>query len=303
MGVRWNWLKSQWRAGEICLAVLLAFVIPVACQAQEQQPTAQEVIDQIKGHVGVPWRTETVDTFKAGDPTTRVTGIAVTMMATMDVLERAAGKGLNLVITHEPTFYNHLDKPDGLAESDAVWAEKRDFITKHNMVVWRFHDHWHMRRPDGILAGTVSALGWEKYQNAENPHLFELPPTTLQSLASYVAEHLHSPVVRVVGDPQMHVHEIALNPGAGGFASEVRAMGLKDVDVLLVGETREWETVEYAADAVTEGKKKALIVIGHVPSEQAGMDECTHWLKTFVKSVPVEFVPTKQPFWTVGGGK
>ena len=68
--------------------------------------------------------------------------------------------------------------------------------------------------------------------------------------------------------------------------------------VLLVGETREWETVEYAADAATEGKRKGLMVIGHVPSEQAGMEECTRWLKTFVKDVPIEFVATRQPFWT-----
>jgi hypothetical protein len=29
------------------------------------------------------------------------------------------------------------------------------------------------------------------------------------------------------------------------------------------------------------------------------MEECARWLKTFVKNVPVEFVPTKQPFWTL----
>ena len=51
----------------------------------------------------------------------------------------------------------------------------------------------------------------------------------------------------------------------------------------MVGETAEWETVEYAADAVTEKRDKALIVIGHVPSEQPGMEECTRWLKGFVK--------------------
>jgi len=27
------------------------------------------------------------------------------------------------------------------------------------------------------------------------------------------------------------------------------------------------------------------------------MDECTRWLKGFVKDVPVEFVAAKQPFW------
>jgi hypothetical protein len=67
-----------------------------------------------------------------------------------------------------------------------------------------------------------------------------------------------------------------------------------------VGETREWETVEYAADALTQGRKKALIVIGHIPSEQAGMEECTRWLKGFVKDVPVEFVAAKGAFWVVG---
>ena len=89
------------------------------------------------------------------------------------------------------------------------------------------------------------------------------------------------------------------DPGAAGFVRETHALEMDNVEVLLVGETREWETVEYAADAVTEGRRKALIVIGHVPSEQAGMEECARWLKTFVKDVPVEFVPAKQPFWTL----
>ena len=52
-------------------------------------PTAAQIVERIKSHVGVPWQAETVDTFKAGDPDTRVTGVAVTMMATLDVLQRA----------------------------------------------------------------------------------------------------------------------------------------------------------------------------------------------------------------------
>jgi hypothetical protein len=42
-----------------------------------------------------------------------------------------------------------------------------------------------------------------------------------------------------------------------------------------------------------------LIVIGHVPSEQAGMEECTRWLKGFLKDVPVQFVPTREPWQPV----
>ncbi len=265
--------------------------------AQDVRPTAREVIAAIQQHVGIPWNANTVDTFKAGNPDTPVTGIAVTMMATLDVLQRASAQGLNLVITHEPTFYNHTDSPEALDPSDPVWAEKRVFIEKHGMVIWRFHDHWHRRKPDGIEAGMIHALGWEKFQSTENPYLFTLPETTVQKLAADVAKRLDSPVLRVVGNPDMKVTKIALSPGAAGFVRETHALEMDNVEVLLVGETREWETVEYAADAVTEGKMKALIVIGHIPSEQAGMDECAHWLKTFVKDVPVQFVPAKQPFW------
>jgi putative NIF3 family GTP cyclohydrolase 1 type 2 len=71
-----------------------------------------------------------------------------------------------------------------------------------------------------------------------------------------------------------------------------------DVDVLVIGESREWEGIEYARDAVTAGKKKGLIVLGHVPSEESGMEECARWLKTFVSEVPIEFMPSGEPFWT-----
>jgi putative NIF3 family GTP cyclohydrolase 1 type 2 len=278
---------------------LLFFVLLTApfAPGQDKQPSAREVIAAIQQHVGVPWQKETVDTFKAGNPDAPVTGIAVTMMATLDVLQRASAHGLNLVITHEPTFYNHLDTPEGMDPNDPVWAEKRAFIEKHGMVIWRFHDHWHMRKPDGIEAGMIHALGWENFQNPENPYLFTLPETTLQILAAVVAKRLDSPVLRVVGNPQMKVTKIALSPGAAGFVRETHVLELNSVEVLVIGETREWETVEYAADAVSEGKNKALIVIGHIPSEQAGMEECTRWLKTFVKDVLVQFVPAKQPFW------
>jgi putative NIF3 family GTP cyclohydrolase 1 type 2 len=282
-------------------AIVLSSV--VGADAQAQRVTARELVAEIQKQVGVKWQKETVDTYKAGNPDTAVTGIAVTMMATMDVLQRASAKGLNFVITHEPTFYAHLDQPEGMPESDPVWAEKRAFIEKHGMVVWRFHDHWHMRKPDGIEAGMVRALGWEKFQKSDNQYLFVLPETTVKKLAEEVAKKLDSPVVRVVGEPEMKVTRVGFSPGAAGFPNETHALEREDVQVLLVGETREWETVEYAADAMTQGRKKALIVIGHIPSEQAGMDECARWLKGFVKDVPVEFVPAKQPFWTVSDKK
>jgi putative NIF3 family GTP cyclohydrolase 1 type 2 len=273
-------------------------VCSLSLGAQESRLTSQAIIDRIQKNVGVPWNTPTVDTFKAGDPNTPVTGIAVTMMATLDVIQRAAASGKNLVITHEPTFYSHQDKTGELEQqNDAVLAEKQAFIRDHHMVVWRFHDHWHRRKPDGIQFGMAHALGWEKFQNPSNAHLFTIPETTLEGLATSVKHKLDIVALRVVGDPNMKLTKVAMLPGAGGSAGQIRMLERDDVEALLIGEVPEWETVEYAADAATEHKHKALLLLTHIPSEQAGMEECTRWLKTFVSEVPVEFVPARQPFW------
>ena len=289
--------KCLWFAGLFLVSFSLnAFS---AAFAQERPLTAREVVQRIQEHVGVPWQKETVDTFKAGDPDTKVTGIAVTMMATFDVLQRAAASGANLIITHEPTFYNHLDQFTEIPqkENDPVLAEKLAFIKEHHLVVWRFHDHWHRRAPDGIEAGMTHALGWEAFQDKQNQYLFAIPETTLDNLAANLKTRLELHTMRVVGDPKMKVTRVALSPGAAGMQREIGALENPDIQLLITGESREWETVEYAADAASEKKNKALIVLGHIPSEQAGMEECTRWLKTFVSEIPVKFVPAAQPFW------
>ncbi len=278
--------------------VMIVSLMHLPAFAQNERLTARDVIERIKKNVGVPWRTDTVDTFKAGNPDAPVTGIAVTMMATLDVLERAAASGKNLIITHEPTFYNHLDKTDDLKrQNDPVLAAKQAFIEKHGLVIWRFHDHWHARKPDGILLGMTHALGWEKFQNPANEHLFTMPETTLDNLAEYIKSRLGIRALRVVGDPKMNITKVAFLPGAAGSARQIELLERDDVDALLIGETPEWETVEYVADAVTEHKRKALVILGHIPSEQAGMEECAGWLKSFITEVPVEFVSASEPFW------
>jgi putative NIF3 family GTP cyclohydrolase 1 type 2 len=166
------------------------------------------------------------------------------------------------------------------------------------MVVWRFHDHWHMRRPDGIMEGVLQSLGWEKLYNPET-RLVKLSETTVEKLAADVQKKLGAKVLRVVGPKDMKVTTVALQPGAGGPIGHRRVLQRDEVEVLLIGEVPEWETIEYVSDAAAQGKRKALLLVGHIPSEQPGMENCARWLKTFIKGVPVGFVPTIEPFWTV----
>ena len=257
---------------------------------------AGQIIDRIKANVGIPWREPTVDRMIAGSPDTAVTGIATIMMATLEMLERAQAAGKNMVITHEPTFWSHQDDVSQLKD-DALYKYKLDFIEKNRMVVFHFHDHWHGHKPDGIATGMARELGWEKYQDEENPKLFALPEITLERLAEELETKLKAGTIRVVGDPKLPVKRAI---ASWGYVSEFPGIPLlarPDIDVLIVGETREWEVVEYAQDLITWGKKKALILLGHVVSEQAGMKYCAEWLKGFVTEVPVEYLEEKNPFW------
>ena len=288
-----------------CLRVPVPFLLIVvsglaarsATSADSKTLTAKQVIDRIKAHTGGTWKKGTVDTFKAGDPNTPVTGIVTTFADTFDVLQRAAASGKNLIITHEPTFYNHQDDTRQL-KIDPVYQAKLAFIQEHHMVVWRFHDHWHspaMPR-DGIMQGMVTALGWEKFQDPANQALFTFPETDLAAFAAAIKARLNIRSMRVVGDPAQKVQHVFFLPGAAGADRQIKALELPVVDVLVVGEAREWETVEYARDAVSQHKPKGLIILGHVVSEESGMIYCAEWLKTFVTEVPVAFMPAGEPF-------
>jgi hypothetical protein len=43
---------------------------------------------------------------------------------------------------------------------------------------------------------------------------------------------------------------------------------------------------------------KGLIMLGHVISEQPGMEDLANWMRTFIKDVRIEFIPAEEPFWT-----
>jgi putative NIF3 family GTP cyclohydrolase 1 type 2 len=277
--------------------LLAGVALGAARQTPSQPLTAGQVVDRIKASVGIPWASQTVDNIVGGSAETRVRGIATTMMATLDVLRRATAAGKNMVITHEPTFFSHQDTIDAL-EKDPTYQFKRDFIAKHDMAVFHFHDHWHRMTPDGIAFGMARELGWDKHVDPKNQRQFTFPGTPLAQFVKDMESRLKVRTMRVVGDPKMPVNRVAASWGyASLMPGLINIAARPDIDVVVVGETREWEMVEYVQDQVSSGLKKALIVINHVVSEQAGMKYCAEWLKPIVPEVPVEFIAADEPFW------
>jgi putative NIF3 family GTP cyclohydrolase 1 type 2 len=263
----------------------------------QANPTAADVVERIQKMIGIPWRAKTVDKIVAGRPDGNVTGIATTMMATLDVLKHAAAAGKNLVITHETPFYMHQDETGDLAD-DATFLFKEKFIREHDLTVFHFHDHWHARRPDGIAVGMMRALGWTHNADQQDIHRFVFPGVPLLRLTKEIQSRLDVRTMRVVGDPKLPVHRALASWGYVSRMPGIPEFRENGVDVLIAGETREWELVEYVQDFIAKGDKKALILLGHVVSEQAGMKYCADWLRSFVPEVPIEFIPTPEPFWS-----
>jgi putative NIF3 family GTP cyclohydrolase 1 type 2 len=280
--------------------------------------TAQDVVDRIKQQLGVPWKAETVDTFKAGDPSTVVTGIVTTASATVGVIERAVKTGANLIVSCEPTFYGRADRTTppirpgtagaagapGAADAtaaadgprDAVFAAKDALITKHKLVVWRFGEHWRLRTPDPFAQGLREALGWLRSGSDDEPGRVTIPATALDDLASRIKKTLGARGgIRVMGDPGTRVRTIGLLPGSTPIQAALRT--LPGVDAIVAGEVREWETVEYVRDTLTTGGKKGLILIGRIVSEEPGMQLCARWLTTIVPEVRSTAIPAGDPYW------
>lgn len=257
--------------------------------------TVKQVIDLILTKIpGAPFK-ETVDTIKSGDEQQEVKGIVTTMFATVEVIQRTAALGANFIIAHEPTFYNHRDETAWL-DDDQVFQFKNDLLKKHGIVVWRFHDYWHTHRPDGVLMGVLTKLGWQNYYNAENPRMINVPATTLADLIKHAKKGLGIRQVRFIGDPKQMCKRIALMPGAAGGRSQIELLKKEKPDVLIVGEVAEWETAEYIRDAQAMKLPMSLIVLGHAESEEPGMEWLVSWLQPQVSDIKVSHVPSHYPF-------
>lgn len=260
---------------------------------------AGEILDRIKKALDQPWRDATFrDTFKFGGPDTEVTGIATTVFVTMEVIQKAAAAGLNMIVPHEDTFWNDRDDT-ALVSADPLYKTKVDLMTKHNIVIFRIHDHMHSQRPDFTYVGSARAIGLDaKYETAPNSHRFVIPETTLGELAASVKKRSGARALRVVGNPAAKVSRIQLGVG---YATP--AVNNAEIDVVISGEQQEsdggLDSPAYVLDAVTLGVAKGWIMLGHAISEEAGMLEMAQWIKSFVPELPVQLVSAGEPFSNV----
>ncbi len=276
--------------------------------------TAEGVIERIQKNIGSTWIHGT-DICEAGSPKTEVRGVATSFTATFDVLRRAADSGHNLILTRERPFWSHentvMEHSGGSVGplrselvKDPLFQRKSEFIEKNNLVVWRFEENWDARGVDGQLAGLAKALGWEAGYRpragmaawSRNNNEFEIAPATLLETVEGMKPKLKCHAPRVIGDPGLRVRRAALLHGFLLVPELSRALEDPAVDLIVCGEPVEWEAAPYFMDVVASGRKIGMIILGNEVSEEPGSGEAAAWIRTFVKEVPVEWMPAGDPF-------
>ena len=235
----------------------------------------------------VDWQGRTCDGFKYGDPDTEVAGIAVGWQSLQSALEEAQAKGCNLFITHEPTFYAHMDDDEAMKRT-APARHKIDFLERTGMVIYRCHDVWDIFPRLGIVDAWSEFLGLgEPVTKIKYYNLHEVPPTTAWELTNRIAQRvatLGEQSVHLVGTKWQMVHRLAVGTGA---ITNVRRMVELGADALLTTDdgTVLWRDAAWIADLGLP-----MIMVNHMTSEIPGLRNLADYLREQFPGVPVEFV-------------
>lgn len=273
--------------------------------------TVQEVIEGVIKKTGmepIPID-QTCDKLISGEQGMEVTKIGSTFMATVDVIKEAARQGINFIITHEPTWFTGMDTTKWL-EEDPVYQEKKKLIEKHQIAIWRFHDHMHMGKEDEIYNGFEEESGWKKYRffYGEGKELidkfggcYEIPETSLEELCNFFKDKLDMKIIQIVGNSKMLVKRVGVLVGGGSLGLGIenlpmRLMKEQNLDLVICGDITEWTLSAYVRDAAQLGMNKGMLVLGHERSEEPGMKHLPKWMKSITGEIPVIFLDAKEPF-------
>lgn len=249
--------------------------------------TARQVHDHLRS-VGtwVDWR-HTCDGFKQGDPDTPLTGIAVGWQSLQSALEVAHDEGLNLFVTHEPTFYSHLDDDDALIGSPPA-RHKAAFLERTGMVVYRCHDVWDVYPRIGILDAWAGFLGLGEPLARDRYHSVHAVPTIAAwELVRRIAERvkpLGQQSVQFVGTKWQMVSRLAVGTGA---ITRVRQMVELGADAVLATDdgVTLWRDGAYMADLGVP-----LMIVNHMTAEIPGLRNLAEYLQARFPDLPVRFV-------------
>ena len=248
-----------------------------------------------------PWvdRERTVDTVKFGDPTRQVSTVAVCWYPSLVALRAAAELGCDLVVTHEPLFWEHRDPPDHPNRDREPGLSRRRLLEEAGMTVLRCHDAWDNWPQIGIRDSWAKWLGLTRFlaEDATRWHaVYAIDPEPLRQFAAHVAERiapLGEDSVQVIGDPERIVSRPAVGVGCGGPGLDMIAAGA-DVLIVCYDGASYWQRRQQYTEAGA-----AVIAVEHGTCEIPGIENLAKYLAETFPQWTVHHVEEHERTWTV----
>lgn len=251
---------------------------------------AQELSDALHALWPHMDRTTTVDRVIAGDPGQVVNGVAVCWMPYSQTLREAAALGVNTVVTHEPTFYDHFEfrtqtpHPRYLAAKEA----KQALISELGLTIIRCHDVWDAIPEVGVPFEWGRFLGLHEVVRSERYlNVYRVQPQTAVEFARYFASQTASAgqaTVEFYGDPSRAIQSVGIGTGCCSDALQLYDLGA-DLAVSVDDIARAWIIGEYCHDT-----GNPMIVVNHGVSEDCAMGSLVDALKKILPGSEVHLL-------------
>lgn len=226
-----------------------------------------------------------------GNPEQELSGIAVSWMATGEVIQEAASSGCNLLIVHEDLFYHVETEHDKVPEEKKVPNLKRkELLKKTNMVVFRIHSPWDRKEGIGVVDAFISFMGWET-EKRDFPwvKVCILPKArSIEELAEELKEKIGLKGVWTNGVSQNKVRRVGIAVGGFGlWGYWVQTLADMGAEVIVVGETHEYTALfarEYGM---------GMIEVGHSTMENIGLKKLADTLEERFSLLNVHFIDVR----------
>ncbi len=250
-----------------------------------------------------PWvkRERTVDTVKCGDPTRPVKKVGVSWFSSIDDIRAAIHAGCDLLIVHEPTFWEHA-APEQSWRNRGPGIAKSKALAESGLVILRAHDCWDNWPEIGIRDAWAKYLGLTRRLREGSllrwTAVYEIPETTLRGFAQHVADRvrpLGEDSVQVIGDPTRKVRHPAIGVGCAVPDEEMVDFGA-DVLVMCYDGASYWQRRERLAEMGV-----GIVTVEHGSSEMPGLMSLRDHLAQKYPAVQFVWIAEHPRTWTVKG--
>lgn len=233
----------------------------------------------------------TVDKIILGDPNKEIHRVLVTWISSFHAIRTAVEQHFDMIITHEPTFWNHNNEQEEMDKGELGLAKKK-YILESGLVILRCHDVWDKMPEIGIPWAWARFLGLGKTPKAidrsETQHRYDIGPVTLDVLAGMIAEKtaiLGEPFIQVIGNSHQIVSKVGIGTGCGCDIATFQKMGC-DVSIVCDDGSCYWSNISRATDG-----NHPVLRVNHGTSEEPGMVTLTEYVNTHFSEVNAVHIP------------